>query len=87
MRTTRQEGWEALSNGALLRVAEDAGYELLLTTDNSLSYQQNLTGRKIAIVVLTRNGWRSVQQMMPRIVTAVDAVSPGDYMVIEIPVR
>jgi len=61
VRTTRQEGWATLSNGDLLRVAEEAGFDLL-TTANSLACQQNLKGRKIAIVVLSRNRWKSVQR-------------------------
>ena len=77
VRTTRQEGWATLANGNLLRVAEDAGFELLLTTDNSLAYQQNLKGRKLAIVVLSRNRWLSVRRMMPKIIVAVDAATPG----------
>jgi hypothetical protein len=87
IRTTWQEGWATLTNGSLLRVAEDAGFELLLTTDNSLAYQQDLKGRKIAIVVLSRNRWRSVQRMIPQVVAAVHAATPGSYSVIEIPVR
>jgi len=46
VRTTRQEGWATLTNGNLLRVAEDRGFELLLTTDNSIAYQQNLKAGK-----------------------------------------
>ena len=87
VRTTRQEGWATLTNGNLLRVAEEAGFELLLTTDNSLADQQNLKGRKIAIVVLSRNRWRSVQRMIQKIIAAVDAATPGSYTIIEIPVR
>jgi len=45
-------------NGELLRVAEAAGFDILLTTDNSITYQQNLKGRKLAIVVISRNRWR-----------------------------
>jgi hypothetical protein len=60
---------------------------LLLTTDNSLTYQQNLKGRKIAIVVLSRNRWRSVQRMIQKVVAAVDAATPGSYSIVEIPVR
>jgi hypothetical protein len=71
VRTTRQEGWETLSNGDLLRVAEQAGFDVLLTTDNNLSYQQNLTGRKLALVVLSRNRWSLVQRMIPKIVAAI----------------
>lgn len=62
IRTTRQEGWDTLSNGDLLRSAGEAGFDVLLTTGNSLVYQQNLRGRKIAIVVLSRNRWRMVQE-------------------------
>lgn len=87
VRTTRQEGWAAFANGDLLRVAEAAGFDVLLTTDNSLAYQQNLKGRKIAIVVLSRNRWRTVQRMIPKIVAAVDRATPGSYTIIEIPIR
>lgn len=87
IRTTRQEGWATLKNGDLLRVAEDAGFEVLLTTDNSLAYQQDLKGRTIAIVVLTRNRWRTVQRTIPKISAAVDAATPGSFTIIEIPVR
>ena len=59
VRTTREEGWERLVNGDLLQAAESAGFEVLLTTDNGFGYQQNLSGRKIAIVVLSRNKWRT----------------------------
>lgn len=87
VRTARQEGWATLTNGYLLRVAEDAGFELLLTTDNSMAYQQNLKGRKLSIVVLSRNRWRTVQRMIPVIVEAVEAATPGSYTRIEIPVK
>jgi predicted nuclease of predicted toxin-antitoxin system len=49
------QGWSGLKNGALLDVAEEAGFELFITADQELSYQQNLTGRKIALVVLSTN--------------------------------
>ena len=82
-----ERGWDRLSNGDLLMVAEAAGFDVLLTADNNLSYQQNLKERKIAIVVLTGNRWRMVQRMIRKIVGAVDAAEPGSYAVIEIPVR
>jgi len=49
--TTRENGWSTLQNGDLIRMAEEAGFDVLLTTDTSLPYQQNLTGRRIAIVI------------------------------------
>lgn len=87
IRTTRQEGWETLANGDLLRAAEEAGFDVLLSTDNGLGYQQNLKGRKLAIVVLGRNRWRMVQRMIRKIVAAVNGAEPGSYVVIEIPVH
>jgi hypothetical protein len=87
VRTTRQEGWATLTNGHLLRVAEEAGFDVLLTTDNSLAYQQNLKGRKMAIVVLSRNRWRTVQRTLRKILAAVEAATLGSYALVEIPVR
>jgi hypothetical protein len=87
IRTAREQGWEALANGDLLEAAEDAGFDILLTTDNNLAYQQNLKARKIAIVVLSRNRWRTVQRMIRKITAAVNDATPGSYTLIEIPVR
>ena len=87
VRTTKQEGWEVLSNGDLLKAAEEAGFEVLLTTDNNLAYQQNLEAREIAIVVLSRNRWRIVQRMNRKIVAAVNEATRGSYTRFEIPAR
>ena len=87
VRTALQEGWDTLSNGDLLQAAEEAGFDVLLTTDNSLAYQQNLKDRRIAIVVLSRNRWRMVQRMIPKIVAAVNSATPGSYVVVEIPLK
>jgi len=87
VKTARSQGWDTLRNGDLLRAAKDAGFEVLLTTDNSIEYQQNLKGRRIAIVVLTRNRWRSVQRLIPRIKAAVDGATPGSYEKIEVPIK
>ena len=48
----RKIGWHELENGELIQKAEDAGYQLLLSTDKNIRYQQNLSSRKIALVVL-----------------------------------
>ena len=68
----RARGWERAENGELLTLAEDAGFEVLVTTDQNLSYQQNLTTRKIAIVVLGK---------------AVNAATPGSFTEVDIPFR
>jgi hypothetical protein len=49
-------GWERVENGELLTLAEEAGFDVLVTTDQNLSYQQNLKGRKIALVLLVGEG-------------------------------
>src|SRR5579863_1609121 len=76
----KSKGWDTLSNGVLLKVAEEAGIELLLTTDQRIRYQQNLTGRKIAILVLAgTTKWLRVRLHLERVVAAVNAASPGSY--------
>ena len=57
VRTAAQEGWDRLRNGDLLGAAEKAGFDLLITTDKNMVHQQNLTGRKIAIITLSRQQW------------------------------
>jgi hypothetical protein len=47
-----ERGWDRISNGELLKAAEAAGFDLLLTTDKRIRYQQNLTNRKIANIIL-----------------------------------
>src|ERR1700683_1999077 len=67
-----ERGWDRISNGDLLTKAEEAGLELLLTTDTGIRYQQNLKGRNIAIVVLGNSAWRIVRVHLDRITAAVD---------------
>ena len=81
----RQIGWHELGNGELIQSAEEAGYELLLSTDKNIRYQQNLTGRKIAIVVLTDQQWPNVQLHLDLIAKVVNAAVSGSYVEVEIP--
>jgi hypothetical protein len=85
VRTAYQQGWDALANGELLRKAEEAGFDVLLTTDKNLVYQQNLKGRKIAIVALGRNRWSIVRLVVPQIVAAVNGCTPGSYAIVDVP--
>ena len=80
-----ERGWNRISNGELLQIAEAAGFELLLTTDKRIRYQQNLTGRKIAIVVLGNSTWRVVRLYLERVAVAVNAATPGSYAEVDIP--
>lgn len=81
--TAYELGWATLKNGSLLQSAEMAGYELLITTDKNLMYQQNLRGRKIAIIALGQANWPVVKNHIPQIVEAVNAVTVGSYLLVE----
>jgi hypothetical protein len=85
VRTAAQQGWDRLRNGDLLTAAENAGFDLLLTTDKNMRYQQNLAGRKIAIVVLGRQQWPELRLHIQRVVDAVNAATPGCYVEVDIP--
>src|ERR1700758_1943477 len=80
------QSWSGLKNGPpLLDAAEQAGFDLFITADQELSYQQNLRNRKIAIVVLSTNNWDFIKANILRITAAIDAVTPGSYTEVEIP--
>jgi hypothetical protein len=81
----RARGWQELENGDLLNAAEGAGFEVLVTTDKNLSYQQNLTGRKIAIVVLGQGRWSLIRHHVAEVVAAVLAATPGSFAEVDIP--
>jgi hypothetical protein len=78
-------GWDRLANGALLKEAEEAGFDLLLSTDKNIQYQQNLKGRQIAIVILGNSQRPAVHRYIHRVVAAVNAATPGSYAEVEIP--
>jgi len=85
VRTAFQQGWDTLKNGELLTAAEEGGFELLLTTDKNIRYQQNLQCRKIAVVVLGEQQWPRLRPHIQRVVDAVAAAKPGSYTEIDIP--
>lgn len=78
-------GWSQIRNGDLLVTAEQAGFELLLTTDKNLRYQQNLKGRAIAIVVIGQSQCPRSCPHVQRVVDAIDAALPGSYAEVDIP--
>ncbi len=82
--TTWFQGWSGLKNGALLAAAEAAGFDLFITADQELNYQQNLTGRRMAILVLSTNNWGVVKQHINTITAAIDAATPGSFVFVEI---
>ena len=81
----RALGWERISNGVLLKLAEESGFDLILTTDKNVRYQQNLADRKISIVVLGRSPWWLVRRCLPVIFAVVNAATPGSYEEVDIP--
>jgi hypothetical protein len=84
--TAQSRGWDRLNNGALPNAAEEAALDLLLTTDRRIRHQQNLAGRKIALVVLTgTTKWSHVRLHLERLAAVVNAATPGSYTEVEIP--
>jgi len=77
--------WDRLVNGELLKAAEEAGFEVLITTDKNIVTQQNLKGRAIAIVVLGNSQWRIVQRHVRKITSAVNTAQLGSYAKVDIP--
>jgi hypothetical protein len=83
----KDAGWDKLVNGELLKAAEAAGFEVLLTTDKNMAAQQNLKSLTIAIVVLGNSQWRIVQRHVRKIAATLSAATPGSYSEVEIPLR
>ena len=77
--TTAERDWSTISNGELLQRAEDEGCEVFITTDQGIRYQQNLTGRRIGIVVLMATSWPRTRQHIPAILQAVSSVVGGGF--------
>ena len=72
-------GWADAQNGELLKLAEDAGFDLFISCDQSLAYQQNLKGRKIAVLVLGIQHWPDLEPFGPTVAVTVDQMSAGEY--------
>ena len=83
--TAHELGWGQLKNGELLQQAEQHGFEVLVTTDQNLKYQQHLDTRSIAIVVLGVTSWPRLQKIVPVIVEALQNIKASDYLEIVVP--
>ena len=75
--TAYERGWATLQNGELLAAAERDGFDLLVTTDRNLKYQQSLAGRRVGVVVLGTTSWPRFRAALPRVRQAVDACQSG----------
>jgi hypothetical protein len=86
VRTFVEMQWHPqLENGDLLNAAEAAGFHVMVTSDQNIKYQQNLTGRKLALIVLGSNIWPVVRDHEVAIAATVKAATPGSYEFIEMP--
>lgn len=83
--TAYELGWATLKNGELLRSAEEKGFEVLVTTDTNLKYQQNLTARQIAVVVLTTTSWPRIRSVAESVSSAINSASIGSYVEVAVP--
>ena len=83
----RTRGWEKFENGDLIEAAEQAGFEVVVTTDKNIRYQRNLSVRRIALVVLEHSQWPLVKLVAANIVAAVTVAEPGSYVEVGVPFK
>ncbi|MBI4178269.1 hypothetical protein HY522_02445 [bacterium] len=77
--TVFEKGWNQLKNGDLIRMAEDEGFDVFVTTDSNLKHQQNLRNRSIAIVALLSTSWPKIQKKTALVVATVETATKGSY--------
>jgi predicted nuclease of predicted toxin-antitoxin system len=85
--TAHEQGWGKLKNGDLLRVAEARGFETISTTDQNLRYQQNLSARRMAIIVLMTTDWRVIRPHASSVADAVGSLEPNAYLEVDFPAQ
>jgi hypothetical protein len=83
--TAYELGWSTVTNGDLIRLAEQEGYELLITTDTNIRYQQNLNERTIAILVLSTTSWPRIRLVTERIQATIALINTGGYEELLVP--
>ena len=82
--TASEKGWSDLDNGDLIDLAEQEGYEVFVTTDQGMRYQQNLAAKRLAIVVLLSTAWPEIQHRIEEIRTVVIEIQPGELQEVRI---
>ena len=83
--TAYEKGWSTLRNGELLKAAETDGFEVLITTDQNLKHEQNLSGRAIAVVVLSTTNWRRIKLATREVSLAIESAPHGKISFVDIP--
>lgn len=84
VKTAYEMGWSEMVNGDLLRAAESAGFEVLVSADKNFPHQQNFSNRKLAAVILSQSRWESVKNAIPAIVRAIESAKPGTFTLVDI---
>src|SRR3954465_11290360 len=74
IRTAAEMGWSALSNGLILDAAEAAGFHVMITADRNMRHQQNMTGRRIAVLIMSNNNRRMLEEGAPHISRALEGI-------------
>jgi len=82
--TAYERGWQTLENGDLIAAAEGDGFDVIITTDQNLKYQQNLNDRSISILVLTSTSWPRIRENASSVKEALDVLEPSSSLEIEI---
>lgn len=77
-------GWHNIANGDLIAAAEAAGFEIMITADQNIRYQQNLANRRLALVVLSTTHWDTIRAKAAAVVEAVETAQPGSYIQIQV---
>ena len=85
VQTAYEKGWGNLKNGDLSTLAEAEGFDVLVTTDQNLRYQQNLLARRIGVLVLLTTNWPRIKKVAALVVEAIDNSYPGSYEEIDFP--
>ena len=81
--TASYMGWRELRNGELLRAAEENNFEVFVTGDQTLVYEQNLSARRIAVIALSANNWPIIRDYLSNILTAIDTAAPGTFQLVD----
>jgi len=83
--TAYERGWAELLNGDLIAESESAGFDLLITTDQGIRYQQNWDARSLALLVLSTNDWTRIRRFKEQILAAVNSIQPSGCVELEVP--
>jgi Domain of unknown function (DUF5615) len=84
VRTAAYQGWAGLTNGALLKAAEDAGFDAILTADQGIRYQQNRKNSRVALIVLSDNDESPIAANVDAILAAIGMVQPGALLWVDL---